>query len=206
MPSTTTAEEKAALRGRMSRYAAQLTEEERHRSDDALLARFLALPQVECARRVLLFAGMGTEPDTLRLVPALLARGKQVALPRCLPGHRMEARLWDGSRPLVPHRYGMLEPDEGCPLLSPGELDLILVPALCYDRSCRRLGRGGGFYDRYLAQCSAFTVGLCRQALVQDHVPTEEHDRPVSCVVTESTTYEARPPEGGPASDSLKNK
>ena len=65
---------------------------------------------------------------------------------------------------------------------------LILVPALCYDRLCRRLGQGGGYYDRYLAGYGGATVGLCREGLLQEAVPVEAHDRPVDCVLTERET------------------
>lgn len=90
MPSTTTAE-KAELRRRARQYLSGLSPQARRTSDDALFARFLALPQVEAADTLLLYHGMGGEPDTARLLPALWARGKAVCLPRCLPGHGMEA-------------------------------------------------------------------------------------------------------------------
>lgn len=79
-----------------------------------------------------------------------------------------------GSRPRTP------------PLLSPDEIDLTLVPALCYDRSCVRLGFGGGYYDRWLAGYRGFTVGFCRDALLQDRVPAQSHDRRVDLVLTET--------------------
>ena len=73
MPSTTTAE-KAELRRRARQYLRELSPQVRRASDDALFARFLALPQVEAADTLLLYHGMGGEPDTARLLPALWAR------------------------------------------------------------------------------------------------------------------------------------
>ena len=101
MTSTITAE-KAALRRRVRAYLEGLSPRQRRESDDALFARFLSLPQVEAADTLLLYHGMGAEPDTARLFPALWARGKRLCLPRCLPGHGMEARLIrpDSVRPL----------------------------------------------------------------------------------------------------------
>ena len=97
MPSTTTAE-KAELRRRARQYLRELSPQARRASDDALFARFLALPQVEAADTLLLYHGMGGEPDTARLLPALWARGKAVCLPRCLPEHAMEARAITEAR------------------------------------------------------------------------------------------------------------
>ena len=86
MPSTI-AEEKAELRAWIQAESAFRSPAARRVSDAALHARFLALPQVRLARTLLLFWGVGTEPDTLPLIDELLAQGKRVALPRCLP-HR----------------------------------------------------------------------------------------------------------------------
>ena len=86
-------------------------------SDGALFRRFLALPQVETAGAMLLFRGVGREPDTRLLVEALLERGKTVCLPRCLPQSGMEARAVRGPEDLAPGRWDIPEPGEACPLL-----------------------------------------------------------------------------------------
>lgn len=185
MPSTSVTEEKGALRRAVRARLSAMSPEERAESDGILFRRFLALPQLAAACRVLLFCGMGAEPDTARLIPALQNRGKQVLLPRCLPGRRLEARRVTGESALVRHRYGMLEPGEDCPLVGRERIDLILVPGLCFDRLGYRLGQGGGYYDRYLAGYAGSTVGLCRRAVLQEAVPREAHDRPVDLVVTD---------------------
>lgn len=183
--------DKAAFRAQVKQREAALTPEERRSSDAELRERFLAEGAVQNADTILLFAGMGAEVDTAPLLDALTAAGKRVVLPRCLPGHEMEARCYDPDR-LTRHRYGMLEPDTGCPVAEKREIDLILVPALCYDRQCRRMGRGGGFYDRYLADYSGYTIGLCRDALLCDSLPVDVWDRPVELVLTESRRMERR--------------
>lgn len=185
MPSTSITEEKAALRRAVRARLSAMTPEEREESDGILFRRFLALPRLAAAETVLLFYGMGTEPDTARLIPALLDRGKEVLLPRCLPGRGLEARRVTGESALVKHRYGMLEPGEDCPLVERGDIGLILVPGLCFDRLGYRLGQGGGYYDRYLDGYAGATVGLCRQAVFREAVPREAHDRPVDLVVTD---------------------
>ena len=166
-----------------------LSPAERADSDRALFARFLALPWVAEAGTILLYHGMGAEPDTARLIPPLLERGKILALPRCLPGGGLEARRIDRDTRLVPHPYGMLEPGEGCPLLAPQQIDLILAPGLAFDRAGGRLGQGGGYYDRYLPQCPGRTAALCRRGMLLDRLPREAHDRPVDLVVTEDGLY-----------------
>ena len=179
-------EAKRALRRQVREELSALTPEELRRSDDALFARFLALHPVERARTVFAFWGIpGREPETQRLIRELVARGKTVGLPRMLPGHRMEVRRYEPGRALVQAGFGIWEPGEDCPLLRPEEIDLALVPAVCYDRLGFRLGFGGGYYDRWLEGFSGVRVGLCRGRILRERVPTEAHDCRVYLLLTE---------------------
>ena len=176
MKSTTISEEKAALRAALQALPP---------ADFApLTAAFLALPQVEDAGTLLLFFGVGGEPDTVPVIEALLARGKTVALPKCLPGRRMEARRIGNLSGLQPGAYGIPEPGPDCPVIPRDNLDLILVPNLCCDRAGYRLGHGGGYYDRYLAGYAGFTVALCPEDRMRDRLPRDRFDLPVGLVIS----------------------
>lgn len=178
--------EKKELRLRVREELSALSRSELVRGDNALFARFLALPQVEAAKIIFAFWGIpGKEPDTARLIRELVRRGKTVGLPRMLPGSRMEVRRWDPDRPMVKVSFGISEPGEDCPLIQREDIDLTLVPAVCYDRRGFRLGFGGGYYDRWLEHFSGVKVGLCREAVLQDRVPTEVHDAKVDILLTE---------------------
>ncbi|MCD8381998.1 MAG: 5-formyltetrahydrofolate cyclo-ligase [Clostridiales bacterium] len=187
--STTTTEEKRRLRETIHALERSLSPETLRESDRQLFRRLMALPQVSGSNVLLLFWGMGREPDTQQLFAPLTAAGKTVLLPRCLPEGEMELRAWQGRERAVRHPYGMWEPSEACPLFGADSVDLVLVPALCYDRAGFRLGRGGGFYDRFLARCTGFSVGLCRQEFLQDRVPRENHDLCVDLVLTEAQSF-----------------
>lgn len=188
--SSTTAEGKAALRRQVRLTLAGLSPEALCRSDDALFSAFLSLPQVASASTLFAFWGIpGREPDTARLIRALTARGKRVGLPRMLPDRQMEVRLYDPDRPLIPAAFGILEPSADAPLLPREDIELALVPAVCYDRRGFRLGFGGGYYDRWLAGFSGTTVGLCRDCVLQDQVPVEEHDCQVELLLTETRRF-----------------
>lgn len=174
-------EQKAALRQKIAQLPPPDWE--------PMLKAFSALPQVEAARTILLFCGVDREPDTTGLIDDLLSRGKIVALPRCLPEHRMEAAIIDDRTQLQPGKYGIPEPGEGCPVLARDRIDLILVPNVCCDRRGYRLGHGAGYYDRYLAGYSGITVSLCPQLWLQEQVPTDEFDLPVRLVLTEERVW-----------------
>jgi 5-formyltetrahydrofolate cyclo-ligase len=180
------AEEKARLRREARGQLRALSPDDRRNSDDALFAAFLSLPPLETAQTVLLFYGVGTEPDTRRLFAPLWARGKRLCLPRCLPGNTMEIFEIQPDTVLRPGFGGIPEPGADCGLpLARGDVELILVPALCCDRRGFRLGQGGGYYDRYLAANPRGTVCLCRRALLRQALPAEPWDIAAEWILTE---------------------
>ena len=169
-----------------------MTPEEQAGSDRALFARLNQLNCFRQAENLLLFCGTGSEPRTMDWFDALLVTGKMIYLPRCLAEGRMEFRRYRGREHLELNRWSIPEPSLNCPLIRPQQIEFALIPALCYDRTGQRLGHGGGYYDRFLAEYTGATAGLCRDLLLQQTVPTEPHDQPVDFVLTESLTIPAR--------------
>lgn len=194
----TRTEQKRLLREKLKGQERRLTKAALSASDQALTRRFLSLAEVAAAETVLLFCSMGAEPDTTVLLQELVGRGKRIVLPRCLPYGGMETRLYAASVPLLRHPYGMLEPGDGHLLIDAADIDLALVPALAYDCHGMRLGRGCGYYDRYLEKFLGVTVGLCRDALLQTDLPVEPHDLPVDVVLTETRLFRRSGKWNGP--------
>lgn len=176
-------EEKRQLRKQVRKQLAELPEVVRRAQDKALFKAFLGADAVKRAGTVMVYWGVEPEPATTDLIGALFACGKRVALPRCLPAGQMEARAYRGGR-LIRGPYGIPEPGEDCPLVEKRDIDVILVPALCYDRKGIRLGRGGGYYDRWLVDYAGISVGMCYKELMREELPREEHDRPVKLLLS----------------------
>lgn len=176
-------EEKKRLRALSRQSLAGLDGAERREQDKALGRAFLGLEAVKGARTVMLYWGVAPESSTAELISALLVGGKRVALPRCLPGGGMEARLYRGER-LSPGAHGIPEPGEELPRVEKKDVDVVLVPALCYDRGGFRLGRGGGYYDRWLTDYPGVSVGMCYKQLLKERLPRQEHDRPVTLLLS----------------------
>ncbi len=156
---------------------------------EPMLQAFLALPELSEARTVLLFYGVNREPDTKALIQTLLKQGKTVALPKCLPERRMEVRIVRSLDDLKPGAYSIPEPVEDCPVIERDRIDLILVPNVCCDKQGYRLGRGAGYYDRYLAGYTGITVALCPKQWLQERLPVDEFDLPVELVLTETKSW-----------------
>lgn len=163
---------------------------------EALARAALALPEVAAARIVAAYLSRPGEPATGRLLATLRARGVPVLLPVVLADRDLDWVLDDGSRVegLLP---GLAE--AGGERLGPaavGRADVVLVPALAVDPAGRRLGQGGGSYDRALARRRP---GVLAVALLHDHelvpgpVPVEPHDVTVDVAVTPLRVVRAAP-------------
>ena len=176
---------KKILREQIREALSEMSDQEKAWSDGELIARFLEHPALEGAGTVLLYYGVGTEIETRGLIETLLARGVRVCLPKCLPDRQMEARVITSLDDLEPDLYGIPAPKESCAAVARDDLDLILVPGLCFDSRGSRLGQGGGYYDRYLEDNEVPTIGLCREDFFQINLPREPFDAWVRYVLTE---------------------
>lgn len=144
----------------------------------AMAEQLSSLPCWRDARRVLGFVSLPDEPDTRPILALAAAEGKDLYLPRCLEGGTLE---FAPAGSLHTGRYGIPEPDGAAlprPVLASPDT-LILVPCLAADRHGTRLGRGAGYYDRFLAGLAGSSVPkrlLCPAALVLDELPRDSWD------------------------------
>jgi 5-formyltetrahydrofolate cyclo-ligase len=182
---------KVALRRQLLTERAQMTESERSAAGRALRDAVLSLPETQMAGAVAAYISVGTEPDTRGLVYALWKRGTYVLLPLLLGDNDLDWACYEGPDSLAAGPRGLLQPTE--PPRGPAAVasaDLVIVPAVAVDRSGRRLGRGGGSYDRALARVGAAvpTIALIYDGELLDEVPFGPRDQRVRMV--------ARPGEG----------
>ena len=161
-------------------------EVERVRRGGLLAQRFLMLPEVVAARSVLLFWSFGSEVPTPPLIEALHARGVRVALPRIVDGD-IEVRSFVPGDPMSVAPFGAREPTGGELL---GAIDVVCTPGVAFDREGRRVGYGGGFYDRLLPRIpDAARIGVAFDLQVLDEsLPSGRFDEPLDALVTESRT------------------
>ena len=145
--------------------------------------------QITCSvsqnlKRIGCYLSFGSEPATDSFLELAKAEGIEIACPRIdSNGQMVMAVLESGT---TASELGFREPTGK--VVEPTELDLIIVPALAIDFEGQRLGRGAGYFDRYLQRYTGPTVGLVYDAEFLPEVPSEAHDAPVSQVVTQSRT------------------
>jgi 5-formyltetrahydrofolate cyclo-ligase len=183
--------QKVALRSQLTAGRAQINGPERTVSGRSLRDAVLSLPETQMAGTVAAYISVGAEPETRGLVYALWKRGTYVLLPLLLPDYDLDWASYEGPDSLAPGPRGLLQPTEpprGVTAVT--SADLVIVPALAVDRGGRRLGRGGGSYDRALARVGAAvpTVALIYDDELLDEVPAGPLDQRVRMV--------ARPRQG----------
>jgi len=135
-----------------------------------------------------LYQPAGSEIDPRPLADGLAAAGWTLALPSVEgAAGAMVFRRWDRSIPMVRDAAGQTAPDPGQPVVEP---DLVVVPLLAFDRTGRRLGQGGGYYDRALqalrARRKVLVLGLAYGGQDTAGLPHEPHDQALDAILTEN--------------------
>jgi len=157
------------------------------RKTDAIIAgRVLAQPEVRDANMIFTYASFGREWDTAILNRTLLAAGKQLCFPLITGEGIMEPRLVTDLSELVEGEYGILAPKENTTLVPTEDIDLLILPGLAFDSKKRRLGRGGGFYDRFLAVYQGVKLAPTRELQMTEALSVDPWDKPADVIVTEA--------------------
>ena len=169
----------------------QLTAAQQQQAAEALVQQVKATPALEHSQHIALYLANDGELDTYPLIQALWQKNKTVYLPVLhpfAPGYLVFIR-YDSNTLLYPNRFGIPQPLTECHRLLPvNQLDIIFTPLVAFDQSGNRLGMGGGFYDRTLAQLPADShcqvIGLAHGCQQVDAVPAEAWDVPLKQIIT----------------------
>jgi len=155
----------------------------------ALARKVLGTTEVRHAQAIAAYVSTGTEPPTAPLLEALRGRGVRVLLPVLLPDADLDWAEYEGDDALALGDRGIRHPTgERLGRDAVARVDVVVVPALAVDWAGRRLGRGGGSYDRALARVDsrAWACALLWDGELVDDVPAAEHDMTVDAVATPS--------------------
>jgi 5-formyltetrahydrofolate cyclo-ligase len=142
-------------------------------------------PLLAEAQTIMAYYSLPDEVNTHALIDELVAEGKTVLLPKVTGADTMELRRYTGRADLQEGAYHILEP-VGEPFTDLSALDLILVPGLAFDAAGHRLGRGRGYYDRFLHSKNrpyCVKIGICFDFQKVDEVPVDAHDIAMDKVV-----------------------
>lgn len=177
---------KASIRKSVLKKMKGLEPDNKRKADQALIQRLRSLPAYQAASVIATYLSFPHEVDTSILIDAAQADGKQVVIPKTYPKGRMEFVAYDPQR-LKQTSFGLLEPEDGSEAIDKSEIDLIHVPGVAFRKDGYRLGYGGGYYDRYLADYDGATVSTIYACQEVDFLPAS-HDIPVKEVLVDEST------------------
>lgn len=184
---TLTKTSKRVLRRRMLARRASLAPPDRSRASARIDETLARLPELSGARTILGYAAFGTEVNLDTYLAARIGEGRGVFLPWVEHDRLRIARVTDLDTELATGFAGLREPRPDVRRAArPDRLDAVVLPGLAFDRRGARLGYGGGYFDRLLAEVgdSTIVVGVAYDAQFVDELPSEPHDRPMDVVVT----------------------
>lgn len=175
------------MRVRVRAIRDAIPEEDRLLAGAEILQRILDL--VRLPSRVSFYAAIGCEVDVTPIVPGLVSMGVEAYFPR-VEGERIAFRRASLDE-LSPGTWGIPEPPASAPAAN--ALDVMIVPGVAFDRACRRLGNGKGYYDRAIAAVKpGRTVGVCFHAQLVEEVPVGPYDVTLDAVLTERESIRRR--------------
>ena len=178
---------KARLRELCLARRARLTPTDRCRMSAVIAGHASAMPAFLESQTVMLYLALPQEVQTKALLAECHRKAKRVAIPVVTPHGLYAAQLRPGQVKLEPGPFGVLEPTTGAAIISPDDIDCVLVPGVAFDGRGARLGFGKGYYDRFLCRlpATAHVCGLAFSLQIVERVPDMPHDVRMQWLVTD---------------------
>ena len=175
--------DKSEIRRTMRQRNRTLDHGVREAASERIFRQVEQCEEFRCAEVVALYCALPDEPPTERVIARWLKLGKRVVVPR-VEGDEMRFFRYDPATQVV-GSFSIEEPGDGAVLCSPSEIDLMVVPGVAFTATGDRMGRGRGYYDKYLSQSDfrAYTIGVGYAHQLVDSLPVEEHDRRLDKIV-----------------------
>ncbi len=191
--------EKTRLRQKLQNCLLAIPPKQRSEKSRKVCRKLISTPQFQSASVVMMYLSLPHEVDTSEAILQAWQLGKVVAVPKISwqQRHMIPVQINSLETDLSTSASGLRSPIKGVPIPF-GEIDLVVAPALGFDRKGNRLGRGGSFYDRFFAneELKASRCGLAFEEQVIDSIPVTESDEPVDFLITDEEIINFRNQEG----------
>ena len=179
---------KRRLRQQIKSTLKQLSANQSQQKSRDACANFCSTEEFRRACVIMLFLSLEREIDTIFILQTAFSEEKTVLVPKVIWGDSkiVPVRFTTLDDECEPDRYGLRNPIQ-TEIVPAGEIDLVVVPGLAFDTQANRLGRGGGFYDRFLADpaLQARRCGFAFHEQLLPEIPTDSNDQPVDMLVTD---------------------
>ncbi len=188
MTQTTTQQQKKAVRQKIKQLQQKMSPAKIKETSQKISKQLKNIVQFHQAKSLFIYLAAEDEVQTLPLIKNLLAHNKIVTVPKIFDQQTIAPVRIKDTAALTKNKFGILEPDSEEKYS--GTIETALVPGLAFTPAGDRLGRGNGYYDRYLAQNpDIFTIGLAFEEQILPELPSTANDQKIDMVLTESQIY-----------------
>ena len=180
---------KHVIRKNIKERIRSYSELEKSKKSDIIKDRLFEEEEFKRAEVIMFYVSLKDEVSTLSMIDEAIETGKRVCVPVILKRHKrlIAGEIKDRRRDLESQHFGIYQPRPGHVKEVPLEdIDLVVVPGIAFDKDNVRLGRGHGYYDRFLCGLpqKTRTIGLAFDFQVVDKLPKDSHDIPVSKTIS----------------------
>ena len=184
---------KRAMRGKYLKLRDDMPEDVRGKKSAAIAGHLYETPAYKSCREVFIFHNAGSEVDTRGVINRAIRDGKTVALPVVvkIPEKNMLFIQYAPGDMLIKNKFGIYEPEpDADKVMKSGDKTLIVAPGAVFSKDGRRVGYGGGYYDKYLSEnIYLMCAGICFDLQIDEDVPEDEGDMRTDFVITESGVF-----------------
>ena len=196
--------EKKEFRKKIKSHLSQLEENYFIQKSDEVCKNILSWQIYQKAKTILFYMPLKTEPKIFKVIEDSFYQKKECYIPKITDETTMKFFLLEKEKSILEQVeagfYGILEPKDNLPqfkieTLPKKENILILIPAMAFDKNKNRIGKGKGFYDRFLSkifenyQENITLAGISFDCFIYDKIPTETNDMKVDYIISDSRIY-----------------
>jgi 5-formyltetrahydrofolate cyclo-ligase len=164
----------------------------RNKNSKNAIKKFLTGPYYITSKNIFIYFPFRSELDTLPIIKRAIKDGKKIILPK-VSGKNLNLYFVNNcAKQLEKGKYGIMEPvSSKCDPADISDIDLAIIPGVCFDHNFNRLGYGGGYYDKllHLLPAKVKKIAICFELQVINNVPVFDHDIKVDEIITESNIY-----------------
>ena len=172
------------MRKSLKGKSVKLSSEYCNKGDVSIYTQVISLLQYKDAKCVFCYVSKEPEVSTTKILEDILAKGKILAVPKCISKGIMVACEVQDIKQLTKDKFGIFEPKD-CKIVRPDDIDMAIIPCLSASKDGNRLGYGGGYYDRYLVGSDFVKVALCYEKMLECSIPVDNHDVKMDMLITE---------------------
>jgi len=178
---------KSELRTKIKEEMTNLDYAKKSIMDEKIRNNIYGLKEYCTAKTILTYVSKDKEVDTIDLITHSISLRKTVSVPLTKKNNSsLEIRKIEGLKDLKVGSFDILEPNEHTKIINPKEIELLFIPGLAFGAGCERLGRGGGYFDRFLLGSNGLKIGLAYEFQIFDSLPVQTHDIKMDMIITDT--------------------